>query len=1065
LKSKISYIAILLLLTCSCWQVFGQVQKTKQFDLNDFLGEREFRSATQSDDLIIYFNTTKGILSYDGHDFKKINLGLTISTINEIQYFDNALYIASQNNLLQYFPDNDSVSSIGKMTIKQFRKINNQLWFITEDALFVWENNKIKNVFKSEKGEKFQCFEINSQQTVLGHNNGLTILKKGKVVKRFAPYLHPNKITSIDSITYILSGDAVLELNRGKVVRNFKNDTDIKDFYVDDFGKIWFIENQNILKLADLKGPNPIYLDGGKKIIKGQEIFVDQENNLWILGTNKLFKITQNNPFSKLFEENALKVYTGRNSNLIIKPEEIISINLIAEDRRIKVPRKEIPLKDCFAFQSNDGWIITLNNSIYSLDENDNNLRLLAKNEPYTPLKEIDADKYLAKDAKGDLFITDTAFDPLSKVGNVNSSAQLLLEKQKVFALSNSKVYTVLDSIENIVLNIALPDTITIENIIPAEDGVWHYTSKNLYKINQDGETQQLRIDNHLSQSDYNILNVFDDKEDNLWISLENSLMRFPIAKRDGNVILQKPTTYNKNDFIFSTHFKHASIDETGLIWFIHENGISIYNPLKEIPNLVSPSIKIQSAFSYRLDDFNNPSDTVILDKAKNNIDNNSIVVIDAQVISHFNNTDATIGYRNMSINQSERKVASNEHIILTDLADGLNTITLKAYNSNGIESNHEANINIYVSPPIWKQNWFYFSSIFSLVLLGFIGYRTVINIKNNRARELEEELHKGLEDLEKKSHLQVLKAERLKQLNELITSQKSELEKKNKQIESQKYELSLTNQQIKKQKDLLEETSSKLTSSINYAKRIQNALMSTEVEIKKSFDESFVYFLPRDVVSGDFFWFDKATNEKGEELLILAAVDCTGHGVPGAIVSVVGMNLLNNITKLKKIYDPGQILTEMNQDIISDLRQDETQVNDGMDMTLVTFNKTTKQLYFAGAKNPLMYIEDNELIRIRGDKHAIGGQQRGDERIFNTHQLDLTDGKKRTFYLFSDGYQDQFGGEKGFKYLVGNFKKLLLSIHDKDALEQKTILHEEIEDWKDGYAQTDDILVIGFKL
>jgi serine phosphatase RsbU (regulator of sigma subunit) len=127
--------------------------------------------------------------------------------------------------------------------------------------------------------------------------------------------------------------------------------------------------------------------------------------------------------------------------------------------------------------------------------------------------------------------------------------------------------------------------------------------------------------------------------------------------------------------------------------------------------------------------------------------------------------------------------------------------------------------------------------------------------------------LDEKLEDLERRSHLQILKSERLKQLNELITSQKGELEKKNKQIESQKYELSLTNDQIKKQKDLIEETSNKLKSSINYAQRIQNALMSTEVEVKKAIDDSFIYFLPRDVVSGDFFWFNKVKNDKGEEV------------------------------------------------------------------------------------------------------------------------------------------------------------------------------------------------------
>jgi serine phosphatase RsbU (regulator of sigma subunit) len=133
------------------------------------------------------------------------------------------------------------------------------------------------------------------------------------------------------------------------------------------------------------------------------------------------------------------------------------------------------------------------------------------------------------------------------------------------------------------------------------------------------------------------------------------------------------------------------------------------------------------------------------------------------------------------------------------------------------------------------------------------------------------------------------------------------------------------------------------------------------------------------------------------------------------------------------------------------------------MDMTLVTINKVTKEIRFAGAKNPLMYIENGELIRIRGDKYAIGGQQRGTDRSYTTHSLAHT-GVERMFYIFSDGYQDQFGGEKGFKFLTSNFKELLLKVHDKPVLDQKTIIHETIEDWKGDYAQTDDILVIGFR-
>jgi len=1065
LKYRINYIVFLLFLSFSYLPLLGQVQKTEQFELSDFLGERIFKSATQSDDLIIYFNTSKGILSYNGHNFKKIGFEINNTAINEIQYFQNALFIASQNSLLQYFPDNDSTSSLSDIKVKQFKKFNNQLWLITESELFVWENKRLKSVHKAEKDEVFQCFEVNNTFTLLGHNNGLTLLEKGKEIKKFGSYLNPKKIKTNDSTTHILSENAVFELKNEKITRTFKNETSINHFYMDDFGKTWFVDNQNVLRLNDLMKTKVLFFGDEKKPIYGKKLFPDKENNLWVLGDNSLIKITQNNPFSKLFEEKSLGVYLGQNDNLIIKPDELINISTISKNTRIKVPKSLQPVNENYAIKTESGWLVTLNQSIFTWNKNEPQLTLIKNNSSYLPIKRIQENQYLAKSKSGDLFLTNESFEPIEKLDQFRSIIKTTFDDQKNYLYTKNNAIITLDSLGKEENKVTIADSINIENVIPATNGYWYYTAKNIYKINDKGSINKASFDFDIDLNDEIILNIFDDKEENLWVSFKDDLLRMPISEKNGNITLQKPISYNKADFIFSSYFKNAVKDASGLIWFINQKGISIYNPLKEIPNLVAPSIKIENAFSYKLDDFNNPSDTLYLTNNNEKINSNSIIVIQPQVINHLNTHKSSIGYKNLSINQSERKIGINQKIILTDLSDGLNTINLKAYNSNGIESKNEANINVYVTPPIWKRNWFYLTTALSLLFLSFIGYRTVISIKNNRARELEDELHKGLEDLEKKSHLQVLKAERLKQLNELITSQKSELEKKNKQIESQKYELSLTNQQIKKQKDLLEETSSKLTSSINYAKRIQNALMSTEIEIKKAFTESFVYFLPRDVVSGDFFWFNKATNDKGEELLILAAVDCTGHGVPGAIVSVVGMNLLNNITKLKQIYDPGKILTEMNRDIISDLRQDETQVNDGMDMTIVTYNTVTKQLYFAGAKNPLMYVEDNELIRIKGDKHAIGGQQRGEERNFNSHQLDLTDGKTRTFYLFSDGYQDQFGGEKGFKYLVGNFKKLLLSIHDKKVLDQKTILHEEIEDWKDGYSQTDDILVIGFKL
>ncbi|HET8859754.1 SpoIIE family protein phosphatase [Marivirga sp.] len=1062
LHNHILLIITLLLYTIT---VSGQSQKAKKFEIDEFLGERNFISAAQGNDLIIYFNTTEGILSYNGHEFQEIDLPNALKGIQTIHSFKQSIIISDKYKTYQYFLDHASVVTLLNKPTIEFTDHNNQLWFLTDNELFVLDGEQVKKIHQASSKEEFQSISIDSINSIIGHTNGLTILEKGEESKTIGTFLNPRKITKGDTSLFILSKDAIFNFTKNKIVQLFKEDNTIKDFYIDGLGKTWFINSQNILMINDAIVTKTFKNEDIKGDVTGNKLFIDAENNIWVLGLNNLIKITQNNAFTKLTTTDLNEVYFGSQGNILIKQKIITAKGIFSEENTVEIPELELPLNYQHALEKNNKWLIVLNQSIYSWQQENKKLKLVKKNSLYTPLLLGVDGVFIAKNRKGQLFKVNQDFSPISKI-SVSLTKQSIIENSRIISINKANLISIIDTTGSVQKSFQLSDSIKIKKFSISDDGIWYTENNNLFYGDFQKKTIErinLPLENNLQKEI--ILNIFDDKDGNLWVSVKDRLLRFPYDPTAQKISLQNPIRYTTEDYVNSTYFTKAKKDSQGRIWFTNSNGLSIYNQRNEMPNLVPPSIHLEAAFAYNINSYNEPTDTIDLLNDKKNLSSNSIIVIEPMVINHLNHHKSSVAYRNISINQAESRINAGERIILTNLPSGINSISLKAINDNGIESSNEYILNLKVTPPIWQRNWFYITSILSVLLLGFVGYKTVISIKNSRARELEDELHKGLEELEKKSHLQVLKAERLKQLNELITSQKSELEKKNKQIESQKYELSLTNQQIKKQKDLLEETGSKLTSSINYAKRIQNALMSTEVEIKKAFTDSFVYFSPRDMVSGDFFWFNKVKNEKDEELLILAAVDCTGHGVPGAIVSVVGMNLLNNITKLKKIYDPGNILTEMNSDIISDLRQDETQVNDGMDMTIITYNTVTKQLLFAGAKNPLMYVQDNELIRIKGDKYAIGGQQRGDDRAFITHEIDLKDGKQRTFYLFSDGYQDQFGGEKGFKYLVGNFKKLLLSIHDKGVLEQKTILHEEIEEWKNGYPQTDDILVIGFKL
>lgn len=269
---------------------------------------------------------------------------------------------------------------------------------------------------------------------------------------------------------------------------------------------------------------------------------------------------------------------------------------------------------------------------------------------------------------------------------------------------------------------------------------------------------------------------------------------------------------------------------------------------------------------------------------------------------------------------------------------------------------------------------------------------------------------------------------------------------------------------EIEQQKEELAEKNKDITDSINYASRIQRALLPTADEQHELLPESFVLYKPKDIVSGDFYWIAQANNNDDEDLVIFTAADCTGHGVPGAFMSIVGNNFLNLGLTTPEVNTPADALNFLNQGVNNTLKQKEGDpVRDGMDIALCALNRSTNKLYFAGAKNPLWVIRDGEILETKGDKHPIGAYL-GEELIpFTDHEMDVIKGD--TIYVFSDGYQDQFGGESGKKFKVGTMKKLLLSIQDKSMEEQRDILDARIEEWRGEHEQVDDICIVGVRV
>lgn len=337
-----------------------------------------------------------------------------------------------------------------------------------------------------------------------------------------------------------------------------------------------------------------------------------------------------------------------------------------------------------------------------------------------------------------------------------------------------------------------------------------------------------------------------------------------------------------------------------------------------------------------------------------------------------------------------------------------------KKYVFRVIAQNNEGNWNkepisyaFQIRPPFYKTWWF----IVTCILLGISGIIAYIKIR-------EQNLIKEKRVLEEKV------IERTAQ----VVAQKEELAQKNKDI----------------------------TDSIRYAKRIQIAILPPEIPFK----DTFILFKPKDIVSGDFYWLDTIG-----DLEFLAAVDCTGHGVPGAFMSLIAYTSISKIVREMKIYHPSKILDQLNTEITRSLQQHDAAggaIQDGMDMALICFNKSNQILEFAGAFNPLWLVRNNEIHEIKADRYSIGRSTTNIEKTFTNHEIQIEKGD--FVYFFSDGYADQFGGESGKKFMAKPMKNLILFIQDQPPEKQKEILEDTIEAWRGDIDQVDDILIIGRK-
>jgi ligand-binding sensor domain-containing protein/serine phosphatase RsbU (regulator of sigma subunit) len=629
-------------------------------------------------------------------------------------------------------------------------------------------------------------------------------------------------------------------------------------------------------------------------------------------------------------------------------------------------------------------------------------------------------------------------------VGSNSGLYKISRENREVYPyLNNSNPYSISDNL--------------IYDILETKAGkFWIGTVNglNFYDPSTESFTRYFNDPHNLkSLSSSMIINLLMDHDENLWIGTNcglnllkkgsSSFIHF--SRKDG---LPDDYIYNmiedsSNKIWFSTNggigvidtktkrissFKHESglqglefgggayfKSEAGEFFFGGTNGLNSFYPNIMPTNNFIPPVVITS--------FEKSNDK---GKEKKIVKSGDVVELsysDYEIVIEF----AALDYTNTKANQYAYKMEglssdwistdNRNFVTFSKLPPDKYTFSVRGSNNDNKWNTTGASITIIIHPPFWRTWWFY-----SLCIIIIAG--TIVFLFKLRERAL---------------------------LNE-----KNLLEAK---VKERTEEVVYQHEQIEKQKDELIKKNIKITDSIDYAKQIQDAFLPSVDQIKQIFPESFILFMPKDIVSGDFYWLHTKTGK-----VLFAVADCTGHGVPGAFMSLISINLLNEIMERKVTTVPSEILETLRSQLTTSFKQKkgEERRQNGLDVALCSFDPSTYELSYAGAKNSLYLFRNNTFTEIKADKHTVGMFQEQANNKFTNHTLKIEKGD--VIYLFTDGFADQKGGPLNKKYYYLPFQQLCIRIQDMSMEEQKQELEKVITDWKGNIEQIDDILIMGIR-
>lgn len=529
---------------------------------------------------------------------------------------------------------------------------------------------------------------------------------------------------------------------------------------------------------------------------------------------------------------------------------------------------------------------------------------------------------------------------------------------------------------------------------------IWVATSKGLSKLLSNQSFYNFYEKDGLANS--YLYSILKDSSDCFWMSSNNGIIKFDPKYAEKEIVFKN---YNIKDGLINTEYNSgaAHVSKSGMMYFGGARGFNAFRPTTIKDNLHVPESYV---IGYQRGGNDVPVDSLITYKSHLSLDwNENYFQFELAALDYTDPEKNKFKYKLEGYDKDWSAPTSVRYVSYTSLPGGEYVFKLKSCNNDGIWNEKPFEIRITVVPPFWKTKTFYvIVLLLSIALIYFYTqYRTRSILKENKILESK------------------------------VALRTKQLEEKNKDI----------------------------TSSIEYARRIQEAILPSKEQIFRKLKKVFILYQPKDIVSGDFYWF---AEENGYR--IFAVVDCTGHGVPGAFMSMIGHNLLHQIVLEKGITDPGEILNNLHKGVQEALRQGQNEINtnDGMDVSLIAISNDQKDIRWAGANRPLVLVNrENELSKLDGNKFPVGGAQLDQDRQFTSHRV-KPNGPSMA-YMFSDGYADQFGGDKGKKFMVKRFHDLLMTIHQLPAEEQRAALKKNFDDWRANHEQVDDVLIVGIEV